>query len=431
MKATPASGEDLTLNAISHAAVADPLNDVLPAAECREECALGPGRPDFSLVLGGPLFQLFRRLHLSGSALEQLHRRVLATTLFAWLPLLFLSVLERHALGGAIQIPLLRDIEANVRFLVALPVFIVAEVVVHQRISPLVRRFVDRRIVVTEDLPAFDAAINSAVRARDSVSMELTLLVSVYTIGLWLWRSQVALVEPTWYAIPEAKRFHLTMAGYWYVFVSIPVFQFILLRWYVRLVIWFRLLWQISRLNLHLSAAHPDRAGGIGFLGGSSYAFAPVLFSQGTLLAGLIGSRVLYEGRELLSFKMEAAGFVGFFVFVILGPLVMFTPLLERAQRKGSAEYGLLANRYVFAFEDKWAHAGDPGTSNLLGTADIRSLADMKNVYSSVRQMRTVPFGSDDIARLAATTAAPLLPLLLKIFSVPQLVKLLVKIVFR
>ena len=31
--------------------------------------------PDFSLVLGGPLFQLFRRAHLSGDALELMHRR--------------------------------------------------------------------------------------------------------------------------------------------------------------------------------------------------------------------------------------------------------------------------------------------------------------------------------------------------------------------
>jgi len=60
---------------------------------------------------------------------------------------------------------------------------------------------------------------------------------------------------------------HLTAAGYWLAFVSIPLFQFILFRWYMRLVLWFRLLWQISRLNLHLTAAHPDREGGIGFLG--------------------------------------------------------------------------------------------------------------------------------------------------------------------
>ena len=31
----------------------------------------------------------------------------------------------------------------------------------------------------------------------------------------------------------------LTPAGYWYLFVSLPIFQFILLRWYLRFFLWF------------------------------------------------------------------------------------------------------------------------------------------------------------------------------------------------
>lgn len=390
-----------------------------------------PSPHGFSLVLGGPLFQLYRRTHLSGDALEMVYRRVLVTALFTWIPLLFLAMLQRHALGGAIKIPFLHDVEANVRFLVALPVLIFAEILVHHRLSPLVRRFVERRIVAAEDLPKLTAAVNSALRARDSVALEGTLLVLVYALGLWMWRSEIALGEPTWYATPAANQLNLTLAGYWYVFVSIPVFQFILLRWYMRLMIWFRLLWQISKLNLHLSAAHPDRSGGIGFLGKSSYAFAPLLFAQGAILSGLIASRVLYKGQALLSFKMEAAGFVVFFILVILGPLAMFTPQLSSTQRKGSAEYGLLANRYVFDFEDKWMRACGPEPGKLLGTADIEALADMENVYSKVRQMRLVPFGTDEITRLAVIAAAPLLPLALTIFSVPQLVKFVFKLVFK
>src|SRR5579862_1389291 len=301
--------------------------------------------PEFSLVLGGPLFHIYRRTRLSGRDLELLRRRAIVITLFAWLPLLMLSALEGHALGGAIKIPFLQDIEANARFLVALPVLIIAELVVHRRISPLIRKFVERRIVISKDLPRFDAAVNAALRARNSITIEATLLALVYTVGLWTWRSQIALGEATWYAHPDATKLHLTLAGFWYAFVSIPLFQFLLLRWYMRLIIWFRLLWQISKLNLHLTAAHPDGAGGIGFLGKSSYAFGPILFAEGTLLSGLIASRVLHEGQSLISFKMEAVGLVVFFVLFIFGPLLMFTPLLERAQRMGSAQYGLLANR--------------------------------------------------------------------------------------
>jgi hypothetical protein len=43
-------------------------------------------------------------------------------------------------------------------------------------------------------------------------------------------------------AMPEGSQLHLTIAGYWYAFISIPIFQFILLRWYLRFFIWFQFL---------------------------------------------------------------------------------------------------------------------------------------------------------------------------------------------
>jgi hypothetical protein len=176
--------------------------------------------PDFSLVLGGPLFQLFRRTRLSGDALELLLRRILVITLFAWLPLLILSLIEGSAFGGALKIPFLYDVEAHARFLVALPALIIAEVVVHRRISPLARRLVERRIVVTEDLPRFRAAVESALRARNSVALEVVLLALVYTLGLWIWRSQVAVGAATWYATPGGGHLNLTPAGCWYALTA-------------------------------------------------------------------------------------------------------------------------------------------------------------------------------------------------------------------
>jgi hypothetical protein len=389
-----------------------------------------PGPLDFSLVLGGPLFQLFRRTHLSGDALELLRRRILAITIFTWLPLLLLSVIEGHALGGGIKISFLRDIEAHVRFLIALPVLLGAELVVHIRLDSAVRRFVERNIVVADDRPKFDAAVKSARRVRDSVAVEMGLLILAYTVGVWIWRSEVALGSATWYALPDAMQLHLTHAGYWYAFVSIPIFQFILLRWYMRLVLWFWLLWKFSRLNLHLSAAHPDRAGGIGFLGTNSDAFCPILFAQGSMLAGLIASRVLYQGQNLLSFRMQAVGSVVLFVLFILGPLVMFTPQLDRAKRAGGVYYGLLASRYVFGFEAKWTPGRAPSTGELLAD-DIQGLADLGNSYSAVRGMRIVPFALEDVTFLAVTTVLPLLPLALTKFSPEQVLVGLIKILFR
>jgi hypothetical protein len=383
---------------------------------------------DFSLVLGGPIFQFFRKSHLAGDGLDLVHRRLLIITLVAWLPLLLLATLGSSA-GNVGRISFFHDVEVHVRFLIALPVLVGAELLVHLRMRPVVRRFVERRIVLPQDLPRFDKAIESAIRLRNSIPVEVALILFVYTVGLWLWHSRIALDTSTWDVMPGG-RWHLTPAGFWYVFVSIPIVQFLLLRWYLRLFIWFRFLWQVSRINLNLIPTHPDRCAGLAFLGKSAYAFGPILFAQGAMLAGLIASRVLYRGESLLSFKLQIGGFIAFFVFAILGPLLMFTPQMARSKRKGLADYGQLAQRYVESFDQKWVLRDPANSEELPGAADIQSLADLGNSYALVREMRAVPFGLEDISRLAAATAGPLLPLLLTIFSPEELIMRIIKVVF-
>jgi hypothetical protein len=384
--------------------------------------------PDFSIVLGGPLFQLLRRAHLEGDHLELLYRRLICFMGITWLPLFLLATVGPFA-GSAGRLAFLRDIEVHARFLVALPAFIAAELLVHLRMLPVARRFVERRIILLEDLPRFYRAVESAFRLRNSIPLELGLFAAVYTFGLWFWHSRFGIETATWYAMPGG-RWNLTPAGVWYVFISIPILQFILLRWYVRFLIWYRFLWQVSRMPLNLIPTHPDRAGGLGFLGGVSYTFGPVLFAQGAMLAGLIASNVLYHGGKLLSFKLYAGSFVGFFVFAIFGPLLMFTPQMGRVRRKGLADYGLLAQRYVEGFRDKWILGHGINSEELLGTGDIQSLADLGNSYTVVQEMRLVPFNLKDVSRLAAATVAPMVPLLLLVWSPEEVIMQVLKVVF-
>jgi hypothetical protein len=382
--------------------------------------------PDFSLALGGPLFQLLRKFHLQGNGLELLHRRTIAIALFAWLPLMILAVLSsaKDQLGFD---SFVRDVEVHTRLLIALPVLVVAELFVHLRIPSVIHRFVEQRLVTSNDLPGFRRAIDSAVALRNSVALEASLVVLVYIAGLWVWQSRVVL-GATWYHL-AGGHWNLTPAGYWYVFVSRPVFQFILLRWYLRLFIWFRFLWQASRLNLQLIPTHPDRCAGLAFIGKSAYAFLPIFFAQGVVLAGLLASRIMYRGESLISFKFQIGGFVVLFVFAVLAPLVMFSPRMIRTRRQGLAKYGFLAQRYVEGFERKWVRNTDP-PEELLGSADIQSLADLGNSYDIIREMRPVPFGLQEISRLAIAMAAPFAPLLLTVFSVEELFMRVLNVVF-
>jgi hypothetical protein len=173
---------------------------------------------------------------------------------------------------------------------------------------------------------------------------------------------------------------------------------------------------------LQLDAAHPDRAGGINFLGRASYAFAPILIAQGAILAGTFADRVVLEGQPFLGFKGAAAGLTIFWVLTLLAPLCMFTPLLLSAKHAGQTEYEQLATRYLAEFREKWILGGHAKDEELLGTSDIQSLADMENTYDTVRRMRLVPFGASEVTVLAAVTLAPLLPLTLTVYSLDQLV---------
>ncbi|PSH04829.1 MAG: hypothetical protein CXZ00_05545 [Acidobacteria bacterium] len=87
-------------------------------------------------------------------------------------------------------------------------------------------------------------------------------------------------------------------------------------------------------------------------------------------------------------------------------------------------------NRYVEQFEEKWVLRGTSHYDGLLGTGDIQSLADLGNDYAIVREMILVPFGLQDMARLAVVTAAPLMPLGLIIFSPEEILMRLVKVIF-
>ncbi len=383
---------------------------------------------DFSLVLGGPLFQLFMRTRLTTDTLNLVKRRVIIISLFTWLPLLMLSVLAGEALGGAMKVPFIYDVDVHVRFLVALPLLLVAELVVHQRMRLIVRQFIERGIVPARALADFKAFIDSAMRLRNSVVIEVLLIVMVLTATHYLWASQMALESATWYAAIVDGHRQYSPAGYWYAFVSIPVFQFLLARWFFRIYIWARFLLQVSRLDLHLVPTHPDRAAGLGFLGGSAAAFMPLLLSQGALLAGLIANHIFYDGKTLLDFKPEIIAAVVFFLLLVLGPLCVFAPRLAQVKRQGLLEYGALANRYVDEFDQKWLRGGAPLDEPLVGSGDIQSLNDMAGSFDVVHTMRPFPFSKTVVLQTAIAGLMPVLPLALTMISLEDIVKRLLGI---
>lgn len=375
---------------------------------------------DFSLAEGGPLFQLFLRARLLRPATDLVGRRIVVTSLVAWLPLLLLSA--GSVVGGS-RVPFAYDVSAHVRFLVCVPLFLAADVVVHRRIKPVVLQFLDRGLVAPEDRPRFEGLIASAMRLRNSAVAEVLVLALAVLGGYWLGKRYLATGMATWFATPAGGgRMRYTAAGWWYLFVSLTIFRFLWIRWYFRLFVWYRFLWQVARkVPLRLNPLHPDRAGGLGFLSLSVSAFVPVLLAQTITVAGVVGGKIWHEGARLPQFKLEIAAWIVSLVLLMLAPLCFFLIQLAEAKRAGLREYGVVASRYVTDFRRKWVVGPAAKDEQLLGTADIQSLADLSTSFDVVREMGVVPFGKAMVLRLALLLALPLAPLLLTMIPLEQL----------
>jgi hypothetical protein len=350
---------------------------------------------------------------------------VSAAIAVAWLPLFILSAIDGHLSTGA-QVPFLSDFDLQARLLVALPLLIGGEVVVHRRMPRTVRQFVERRIVTGSTRAAFDTAVSFARASGRSVVAEILILACVCTIGVMFGTSIASLSDSTWYAQSVNGSTIRTAAGWWYVGISRPLFQFVLWRWYYRFLVWNEFLWRVSRLRLRLIPTHPDKRGGLGFLFALSDTFAPFLFAHGAMVAGRVANGVIHAGFTLQHYEFELVIIPTAALLFVLGPEFIFAPTLWRAKRKGLAEYGRLAQKYVREFDHKWLHGQTAGAGALLGSADIQSLADLGNSFETIQQLRVLP-GRDRILSLGLATVLPLAPLPLTIVSARELLERLVK----
>jgi hypothetical protein len=375
---------------------------------------------DFSVVAGGPLYRVYRRMGLAGRALEHSTRRVLAVVLCAWLPLLVLSFIDGYAWSG-VKVPFIRDVEVHLRFLVALPLLVGFERMIHDRMRGVAGQFIAQGLIAPADRQRFDGGIASALRLRDSTAAELILLFLVYTVGVAaIWHNAVQADLSTWYARATGHWVATTLAGSWYRLVSLPIFQFILLRWYFRLFIWARFIWQTSRMDLHLIAMHPDRAGGLGFLNLLSYTFLPLMLAQGTAICAVMADGIFFHGRTLPQYELELFGVAVLALVWVVVPLIPLVPAMARARRLGFLEYAVLAERYVREFDRKWLRSTRPAEP-LLGTGDIQSLADLGNAFAVVKDMKLIPVELLTVLLFVVVTLVPILPLVLTMVPLDRL----------
>ena len=380
-------------------------------------------KPDVEALFGlggGRVSRGLERLQLARGA--RLHSGRVAVILAAvtWLPLLILAAIEGVAWGGTVHVPFLKDFLPYGQLLVAIPVLILGEVAVGRHLIRAVAELRKSDHIDANDRPTLDAILAKTVerwRGR-SVNVVLVILTCAATV-VSLWEAREWLTGG-WQVAGDG----MTMAGWWYLIISLPVMRFLALRWLWRLLLWAWVLWKVSRLELHPRPAHPDRAGGLAFLGGTQAAFGVLVFAFGVQLSCLVADAVHFREAELMAFRGEIGAFVVIVVIVLVAPLLVFAPKLVRAREQyllflsGSAHRGAgdLARKL------RVAQGGE------LPSEAVSGLSDFGVLYENARLMRPVPMETQHVLGLVLAAVVPFLPLVFLVMPAREVLRTLAKL---
>lgn len=365
---------------------------------------------EFDLVDRGYSHQLAERFGFSGRTLAVRMRKVLMLLAVTWLPMALMSLISRHAFGDRVVLPFFRDLEVHARFLLAIPMLELGEIVVGLSLRVQARHLVERGIVAPQELPAFRAAQQKVIWLRDSVFSELTILILSLAISL-LFREVLGVVDGTssWERVDRVA----TLAGWWHMLVSLPLLYFFLFRWVFVLIVWSRFLYLVSRLHLELTPTHPDHVGGLGFLAWGLASFSTVLMATSVVCSAGFAAEILHHGESLNSLKYHVAAFVVIAIIMIHAPLLAFSGQLARCRFTGLLKFGALVWQHDREFDEKWLSPHpDENRERILGSSDVQSMADIATCYEHINDMRLIPYDMKALVVLVFSALIPMVPLL-------------------
>jgi len=372
-------------------------------------------------VLGeGRLSRGLARARLTRGARLRAGRVAWLSVGLTWLPLLLLAALDGVAWGMRVEVPFLKDFLPYGQFLLAAPVLILGELLVGRQLGLAAAELRRSDVLAPEDTAAYDGLLSRAVeRWRGRGVNTVLVVVTLAVTGLTFLRAQEWLTG-SWQYVGD----RMTLAGWWYLLISAPLLRFLSLRWIWRLLLWTWVLWRTAQFRLQLLPTHPDRAGGLSFLGATQAAFGVLSFAFGAQISCLIADAVVFRGESLMSFKGHLIAFVLGAVVVLLVPLLVFAPKLVRA-REESLLFLSGCGYHGAQHLDRQLHSS---RSEGLPSEAISGLSDFGVLYENARGMKPVPLGWRHIIALALAAVLPFGPLIFLVMPAQEVFKTLAKL---
>ena len=359
--------------------------------------------PSIPSLMAGPLHDLGARLGLGPTGLG------LAVAGILWVVLVILA----GAAGGLDELLALHFIAGHVRILVALPLVLACEGVAEAALGPFVRGLVASHIVRGASATALQRECDRFNRLTSSRLAEGLLLI-VAALPVWIGTDVAALGDTA--MRPSGSGSEMPLVGYWYWLVCLPLFRFVLLRAVFRLAVWYFFLWRLSRMELNLVPTHPDRLGGLRILAEVQTGFILMTSAVSSVVSAAIAEEIAVRGGHVQEYYGTIIVTLLICAAVFIAPLYIFAGQLWRVRLRGRAEYADLAAGYVGAFDTKWLRGG-AREDELLGNADLQSLADLGNSVRVIDEMMLAPVTWDTVKHYAAAALGPMFPLLL--FEIP------------
>ena len=164
-------------------------------------------------------------------------------------------------------------------------------------------------------------------------------------------------------------------------------------------------------MPLNLNVAHPDLAGGIGFLGMSPGPFFSFTLVLSIIFSTVVAEQIVFMHTQLPNYYIVIAGFTVFLIVLNVLPLLVFTKPLIRRRRKGILRFSAMLHHHHRQFDDKWLQK-DWHEENLLGIPEASSLTDLNSSFDTAINMRIFPFNLKTLVFSVLISILPMLPLL-------------------
>ena len=383
-----------------------------------------------NLFEGGPPLKIEHLLRLVKPDNPGIARRALIVALISWGPLLVLTMFQELVRHNGSLWGFLLDFGAYARFLLAAPIFILAEAWCLPALGRVTRHFLDFGIVRDSDRGRFDTVVRATRRLLNSTVAEILTVVLAYVAAAALRISVNITNLPRWSVQPESNGLVLSAAGLWQLWVSLPLLFILLFGWMWRQFLWCRLMWRIARFDLNLVAAHPDRAGGLFFLSLALWGYCPLAFALGVIMAGGLANQIR-AGASIYDFRFLVVALLLIVLAFFVAPFLVFTPVLRGLRGRGTVEYGTLSCAVGHEFEAKWCNnGGGNDKSEALATPDFSATIDLYSTVSNVYQIRYLPLGPKEVGELIVFTLIPFVPVVLLSVPVDTLLRDLKQILF-